>query len=161
MAQDQNRIWVIWLSLLAAMLLTIVPIPTAIEVYRPQWLALFLIYWAIALPQRISVGHGFLFGLLLDVLTGTTMGENAFSLSLITFIAHQGHARLRTFPFSKQAFAVIGLLLIQKAVSFIAIGMTLGITTQNDFWLTPLIGAALWPSIFFLLRKTRRRMRVR
>ena len=86
MAQDQNRIWVVWLSLLAALLLTIVPIPSAIEIYRPQWLALFLIYWTIALPERISVGHGFLFGLLLDVLTGTTMGENALSLSLITLL---------------------------------------------------------------------------
>jgi len=63
MAQDQNRIWVVWLSLLAALLLTIVPIPTEIEVYRPQWLALFIIYWTMALPQRVSVGHGFLFGL--------------------------------------------------------------------------------------------------
>ena len=56
MAQDQNRIGVVWLSLLAALLLTIVPIPSAIEIYRPQWVVLFVIYWTIALPQRVSVG---------------------------------------------------------------------------------------------------------
>lgn len=161
MAQDQNRIWVVWLSLLAALLLTIVPIPTEIEVYRPQWLALFLIYWTIALPQRVSVGHGFLFGLLLDVLTGTTMGENALSLSLISFIAYQTHSRLRVFPYLQQALSVLVLLFIQKIISFLVLGMTLGITTETSYWISPLIGTLLWPSIFFLLRKTRRRMRVR
>lgn len=161
MAQDQNRIWVVWLSLLAALLLTIVPIPSAIEIYRPQWLALFLIYWTIALPERISVGHGFLFGLLLDVLTGTTMGENALSLSLITFVAHQAHTRLRISPYFQQALSVWALLLIQKIVSFLVLGITLGMTTETSYWVSPLIGTLLWPSIFFLLRKLRRRMRVR
>jgi rod shape-determining protein MreD len=161
MAQDQNRIWVVWLSLLAALLLTIVPIPTEIEVYRPQWLALFVIYWTIALPQRVSVGHGFLFGLLLDVLTGNTMGENALSLSLISFIAYQTHSRLRVFPYFQQALSVVALLFIQKIVSFLVLGMTLGVTTETNYWISPFIGTLLWPSIFFLLRKTRRRMRVR
>ena len=161
MAQDQNRIWVVWLSLLAALLLTIVPIPTEIEVYRPQWLALFLIYWTIALPQRVSVGHGFLFGLLLDVLTGTTMGENALSLSLISFIAYQTHSRLRVFPYFQQALSVLALLFIQKIISFLVLGMTLGMSTETSYWISPLIGTLLWPSIFLLLRKTRRRMRVR
>jgi len=160
MAQDQNRIWVVWLSLLAALLLTIVPIPTEIEVYRPQWLALFVIYWTIALPQRVSVGHGFLFGLLLDVLTGTTMGENALSLSLISFIAYQTHSRLRVFPYLQQALSVLALLFIQKIISFLVLGMTLGMTTETSYWISPFIGTLLWPSIFFLLRKTRRRMRV-
>jgi rod shape-determining protein MreD len=161
MAQDQNRIWVVWLSLLAALLLTIVPIPTEIEVYRPQWLALFVIYWTIALPQCVSVGHGFLFGLLLDVLTGTTMGENALSLSLISFIAYQTHSRLRVFPYLQQALSVLALLFIQKIISFLVLGMTLGMTTETNYWISPFIGTLLWPSIFFLLRKTRRRMRVR
>ena len=161
MAQDQNRIWVVWLSLLAALLLTIVPIPTEIEVYRPQWLALFIIYWTMALPQRVSVGHGFLFGLLLDVLTGTTMGENALSLSLICFIAYQTHSRLRVFPYFQQALSVLALLFTQKIISFLVLGMTLGMTPEASYWASPFIGAILWPSIFFLLRKTRRRMRVR
>jgi rod shape-determining protein MreD len=161
MAQDQNRIWVVWLSLLAALLLTIVPIPSAIEIYRPQWVVLFVIYWTIALPQRVSVGHGFLFGLLLDVLTGTTMGENALSLSLISFIAYQTHSRLRVFPYFQQALSVLALLFIQKIVSFLVLGMTLGMATEASYWTSPFIGTLLWPSIFFLLRKTRRRMRVR
>ena len=160
MAQDQNRIWFVWLSLLAALLLTIVPIPAEIEVYRPQWLALFVIYWTIALPQRVSVGHGFLFGLLIDVLTGTTMGENALSLSLISFIAYQTHSRLRIFPYFQQALSVLALLFIQKIISFLVLGMTLGMTTETSYWISPFIGTLLWPSIFFLLRKTRRRMRV-
>ena len=161
MAQDQNRIWVVWLSSLVALLLTIVPIPTEIEVYRPQWLALFVIYWTMALPQGVSVGHGFFFGLLLDVLTGTTMGENALSLSLISFIAYQTHSRLRVFPYFQQALSVLALLFIQKIVSFLVLGMTLGVTTETNYWISPFIGTLLWPSIFFLLRKTRRRMRVR
>ena len=158
---DQNRIWIIWISLFIALLLSIMPLPNWIEGLRPQWVALFLIYWVIALPQRIGIAHGFVCGFLLDILSGTTMGENALSLSIIAFISQQYHARLRVRNFIQQSYLIAGLLIIQKLVSFLVLGITINQTPSIQFWIASLISAALWPSIFQLLRNVRRRMHVR
>jgi len=56
---------IIVLSFAAAMLLTIIPLPDSLRTLRPDWMALTLIFWCLVLPYRVSVGSGFLVGLLL------------------------------------------------------------------------------------------------
>ena len=45
------------LSIVAAIMLTIVPLPEAMLPYRPDWVALVLIYWCLALPEREVLLH--------------------------------------------------------------------------------------------------------
>ena len=73
----------ILLTFAAAMLLTIIPLSDGFRALRPDWVALTLIFWCLALPDRVSVGSGFIAGLLLDVLTGTLLGQHALALSLV------------------------------------------------------------------------------
>ena len=68
---------IIVVTLCIAMLLMILPMPEWARPFRPQWVTLTLIYWAIALPHRVGVGSGFLAGIALDVLTGTLLGQHA------------------------------------------------------------------------------------
>jgi len=51
--------YVIYLSLLCGYLLSLLPMPEWAQIYRPQWLALILIYWCMAVPERVGVGFGF------------------------------------------------------------------------------------------------------
>ena len=46
---------VIWLTLVAALLFSVVPMPEKMEIGRPLWLALVLTFWAIYFPQNIGV----------------------------------------------------------------------------------------------------------
>ncbi|MCW5587418.1 MAG: rod shape-determining protein MreD, partial [Chromatiales bacterium] len=43
---------VIIVTLCIAMLLTILPMPDWARPFRPQWVTLVMLYWAIALPHR-------------------------------------------------------------------------------------------------------------
>ena len=67
-----NGLWVIVVTFIVAMLLSVVALPDSIPwelgYLRPQWVVLVLIYWIIALPHRIGIVVAWLIGLLLDVL---------------------------------------------------------------------------------------------
>jgi hypothetical protein len=74
------------------------------EDLRPQWVAMTLIFWALALPDRVGVFWAFGSGLVLDVATGTLLGHHALGLSVVVY-AGGGAApqRIRIFPLWQQA----------------------------------------------------------
>jgi len=152
--------WMIIITLGIAMLMMILPLPEWARLYRPQWVTLTLIYWCIALPHRIGVGSGFSVGIVLDALTGTLLGQHALGLSLITFLASQLHARIRVFPFWQQALVVLVLLVIEHLLALWVMGAIGQSPPGLQYWLMPLIGAALWPWVFITLRDVRRRFKV-
>jgi len=147
-------------TLCVAMLLTILPMPEWARPFRPQWVTLVLLYWAIALPHRVGVGSGFLAGILLDVLTGTLLGQHALGLSVVTFIAIQLHQRIRVFPFWQQSLGVLVMLVIEHLLALWVTGATRGVAPGLSYWSAPLIGALLWPWVFVTLRKVRRHFKV-
>jgi rod shape-determining protein MreD len=160
MSGTGNGRLVILVTLCVAMLLMILPIPEWARPFRPQWVTLVLLYWAIALPHRIGVGSGFIVGIVLDVLTGTLLGQHALGLSIVTFIAIQLHQRIRVFPFWQQSLGILVLLVIEHLLALWVMGATRGVTPGLFYWAVPLIGALLWPWIFVTLRKIRRQFKV-
>ena len=55
------------LTLATGLLLTIVPLPAALEAFRPYWVALVLLYWALEEQDAVSLGLSFVVGLFLDL----------------------------------------------------------------------------------------------
>ena len=143
--------WIMPLSLLAALLLTLLPMPPALQPLRPYWLALVLAYWVMEDPDRIGLGWAFMIGVIADLVVGTLLGEQALRLVVITFILQRFRARLRFFPMSQQALA-IGALLLNDRIVALAIRMTLGEPAVASLaWFSPLIGMLLWVPVFMLL----------
>jgi rod shape-determining protein MreD len=151
---------VIVVTLCVAMLLMIVPMPEWARPFRPQWVTLVLLYWVIALPHRVGVGSGFGVGIVLDVLTGTLLGQHALGLSIVTFVAIQLHQRIRVFPFWQQSFGILVLLIVEHLLALWVSGATRGVAPGIIYWVVPPIGALLWPWIFVTLRKIRRHFKV-
>ncbi len=57
-------------SFVLAMMLAIIPLPDSVRLLRPDWVSLVLVYWCMAVPERIGVGSGWIVGLFLDALYG-------------------------------------------------------------------------------------------
>jgi rod shape-determining protein MreD len=146
---------VIVLSFAAAMLLTIIPLPESLRTLRPDWVGLTLIFWCLALPERVSVGSGFTAGLLLDALNGTLLGEHALSLSIIAYLCVRLHLRIRVYPMWQQALTVMIFLVLHQLFT-LWIDSVIGRPLPSPgYWLPSLIGAALWPLVFHLLTSLR------
>ena len=143
--------WMLPLSLLAALLLALLPMPIALQPLRPYWLALVLAYWVMEDPDRVGLGFAFLIGLAADLVIGSLLGEQALRLVVIAFILQRFRARLRFFPMSQQALA-IGALLLNDRIVTAAIRLTLGEpVASSGAWLSPLLGMLLWIPVFVLL----------
>ena len=152
--------WVIAVTFVAALMLTMMPLPEWSRALRPQWVTMVLIYWCMALPDRISIGWGWLLGLLLDVAYGSVLGQHALALTLIAYVVTMFYQRLRLFPRSQQAIVVAFLIFLQLLVSLWVKGATGAAPDRWSYWLTGFTSALLWPWIFLLLRDLRRRFQV-
>jgi rod shape-determining protein MreD len=152
--------WVILATLAAALFLTILPMPEWGEEFRPQWVAMTLIYWSLALPARIGIFWAWATGLVLDVTSGTVLGQHALSLSVAVWLAVELHQRIRVFPLAQQAVSVWILLLVERLLSMWVIGATGQPTPTLMYWVPTFVGMLLWPWVFIVLRDLRRRYAV-
>ena len=148
------------LTFLAALLLTVLPLPDWSQQLRPPWVTLVLVYWCIALPERIGVGVGWIMGISVDVLTGTLLGQHALGLSIVAFIAVELHQRVRLFPLWQQSLTVLVMLLLERLLALWMAGAAGHPAPSLWYWASPLSGMVLWPWVYLLLRLLRRRFHV-
>ena len=150
----ENRRLIV-LTIVAAVLLTLIPLPGIFSTLKPYWVALVIIYWTLETQDTISMGMAFLVGLALDVLSGSLMGLHALSLVVMVFLVQHFRSRLRFFPPWQQALSVLALL-VNDHIILIWITALLGEPLPIwKYWLPPLVGMALWPWLFLLLDRTR------
>jgi len=152
--------WVIVLSIVAGFLLMVLPLPTWMQQGRPDWTALILIYWVLALPQRVGVGVAWLAGAFQDALLGTLLGAHALAFAVVAYLTLKLHQRIRVFPLWQQAFSVLVLLLLIRLVLFWINGLIGRPEADWGFWTPAVVGTLVWPVVFVLLREIRRRYRV-
>ncbi|HAT28315.1 MAG TPA: rod shape-determining protein MreD, partial [Gammaproteobacteria bacterium] len=66
---------IIWISIVAGMVLVVMPMPQFVPVelgfLRPDWVAMVLVYWIMALPHRVGILTAWLAGIAVDVLLGS------------------------------------------------------------------------------------------
>ncbi len=143
-----------------AILLSIMPVPGWAEALRPDWVALVLIYWCLALPEYVGIGTGWTVGLILDVLYGSLLGEQALAKTLVAFLALKMHLQVRMFPRWQQAVTIFVLIGLSHLV-ILWIKSATGYRFENwTYWLPSIISMLLWPWTFLILRNVRRRSHI-
>jgi len=133
------------LSALVALILTVLPLPHWLDVVRPAFLVLTVLYWSVNAPRAGGLAIGFFAGLMLDVFQGPVLGEHALALSLVTYIAVREHQRLRSKPAIQQAMIVFAFLVVYEIVLFMIDGWTGHPVTSPLRWVHPVSGALIWP----------------
>nr|WP_299240343.1 rod shape-determining protein MreD [uncultured Halomonas sp.] len=148
----------IWFTLLLALCLQVMPLPDAWLVWRPEWLGMMLIYWCIAAPMRVGIFHGFVLGLLLDLIEGSPLGQNALVMSLLAYLALLVHQRMRAYSLAQQSILILVLLGIAQLIEQWLRTMFGPFSINLAFLLSALIGAVLWPWLYTMLQALRRKL---
>lgn len=147
------------LTILAAILLAVVPMPEALSPWRPYWVALVMIYWHLETGNLRSLGAAFVIGIVLDLTTGTLLGQHALGLVVVNFLVGRFRNRLRFFPPWQQALTVGALLINERVIQLWIIGLLEQGWPDWSWWLPPVTGMLLWPWLFLLLDALRSQRR--
>jgi len=155
------RYLVIHASLVIALILMILPLPDWAQIYRPNWMALVLIYWSMALPNRVGLWFAFFSGIVLDTSLGTILGQHTLALVVVVYFNLNFYQRIRVLALAQQAIYVFALLLINQVVVAWVEGVMGRPTPLIAYFGAPLVGMVIWPWVFVILRDLRRKALLR
>jgi rod shape-determining protein MreD len=145
-------------TLVLAIMLTVVPLPDWADPYRPDWVALTLIYWAMMMPRTWSVGSAWIVGIVVDVAQGTILGQHALALCVIVFATVRFHLLMRVFPMQQLTATVFALLALYQFVLFWINGAAGIDVALSSYWGPVISGTLLWPVVMAFLSGIRMRV---
>ena len=150
---NQTQLLLLLKVTILAFILGSISLPIILELISPFWLLMFFIYWLIYSDSNGIFSAALILGLLLDVLQGAILGQNALALIVSS-----------AFILSVKKSFFVSNLTTQQVYVFIAslIYLVLFLMTHivvQDLqiqWLilfVPFTGALMWPVVRFLLAK--------
>ncbi len=133
-----------------AMVLFVVPLPEIASVFRPDFVALALIYLCWHRSESAGVFTAFAAGLLVDALTFGVLGQHALAKVCLAY----GAIRVRKFAFEVSLFGQ-ALLVLALLLGHSAIISLIRIFTQDGggsvaLWVSPFSGVIIWLSVFLI-----------
>ena len=149
---NTSKYFTIGVTFVVAMMLMLMPLPDWARPYRPEWLALALIYWSMALPKNIGVGIAWILGICVDVIQGALLGQHALGFAITAYIAIRFHQRVRNYPLHQQAMFIGMILLPYMSISLWIMGILGEDPKSWLYWAPVLTSVIVWPWIYLVLR---------
>jgi rod shape-determining protein MreD len=143
------------ITFIVGLMLTVMPLADPVEPFRPDWLALVVIFWAMHLPRTWSVGSAWIIGIVLDVSYGTLLGQHALALCVVAFVTVRFHLLMRVFPLSQLSATIFALLALYQFILFWVNGVA-GVSAPTiTYWAPVITGTLIWPFLFMFLSGVR------
>jgi rod shape-determining protein MreD len=152
---------IILLTLLVAIMASIMPLPLSVDAFRPDWVLIVLIYWCMALPGRVNIITAWVMGFLLDVLLGSVLGVHAAAMAISVFIVAENFQKIRNFSIWQQALIAGVLAALYQLVVFWLQRFLIDASFLTSYLYPVITTIVLWPWVFYLLRKVRRHFSIK
>jgi rod shape-determining protein MreD len=130
---------------LAALVLTVLPLPFYVDIVRPPFLILVVLYWSVAAPRAGGIGLAWFSGIVLDVFQGPVLGEHALALAAVAYVFVREHQKIRSKPGFQQSLIALGALAAYEVLLFFIDEYTGHPITSPLRWVHILTGALTWP----------------
>lgn len=137
------------LTLLAGLILQLYPWSGKGIILRPDFLIVVILYWVLRAPNLCNVGIAWLAGLVVDLSTGSLLGQHALSYAFTAYLGLTYQRRLVLFNKLQLAVYVLALLIASRIIVLI---LKLFADNENPGWsyFWPVITSlVLWQSLVF------------
>ena len=137
--------------------------PESISQWKPLLTLLVLIYWNMALPDKVGILEALFFGFIMDLLNGSILGLHGLLFVLITYICQRFFYQFRVSPVWQQSVILFFLFFIFKmAFTLDLLDVNEGLNIADGLYLTnafffSLVSSIFWVPAFILLRAFRRK----
>ena len=140
----------VYLSLLLALLCQLFPWAGQGVIFRPDFMLVVILYWLLRAPNLCNVGTAWVAGLLVDLATGSLLGQHALSFSIAAFIALSYQRRLVLFN-TLQLVGYVAALLTFERVLILLLKLFEGNESLGWQYFLPVItGLLLWQLMILL-----------
>ena len=164
MNRDIKNQILIFLTLFIALYIDSYLFLSNLQTIKPTLVLLTLIYWNMALPDRVGITASLSFGIFVDLIEGSLLGLHALLFVLITYICQRFFYQFRVSPLWQQSFILFFLFLLYKqvfALDFVNTNEDLTNLSDRLFimnsFLYALFSALIWSPLLLTLRYFRRR----
>ena len=150
---NQNHMLLLSKISIIALIIGAISLPLVIELSSPLWMLVCFVYWVIYTDAKWIYLSALILGLLMDVLQGAILGQNAFALVISSaFIFNVKKSFFVSNLTTQQVYIFLGSLIY--LITFL---LTHILVQGFDFsWLiiiSPFSSAIIWPIIRMLLAK--------
>lgn len=136
--------------IILSLLIDIFALPESIEIWKPNFTLLFLIFFASFDPSKVNIEIAFVFGLILDLLLASPLGSYAFIFCTQIYIIVSQFKRFYSYAIYQQLFLVGIISFISFAITYWLLHL-IGVPTYEVAFLQKSLSMAiLWPIIFYL-----------
>ena len=130
-----------------------ISLPSFLELASPFWLLPFFSYWVIYSNGKNIFASAFILGILLDIIEGGTLGQNAVALVLSSaFILNVKKSFFVSNLTTQQVYIFLGSI-IYLIIFLLVHQLVQGLNFEWLILLSPFTSAILWPLIRYLLAK--------
>ena len=164
MSRDTKNQLLIFLTLFIALYLDSYLFPAGFQTIKPTFVLLTLIYWNMALPDRVGIFAALLFGIFVDLIEGSLLGLHGILFILVTYVCQRFFYQFRVSPLWQQSSILFFLFILYKqvfAIDFLNINDNLINYSDNSYLLNSLLfalfSALIWSPLLLILRYYRRR----
>jgi len=140
-------------SIVLALLFSIIPLPEFFVAYRPLFLTLVCMYWAIYHSAHFGLGKAWIAGLILDVLHGTIIGQTALCLIIAVACCLFYQRRLQLASIIQQVFFILIFLIIYQFIFLWIDSINERSLMLTERLMVAIISCILWPAIIVLMRR--------
>lgn len=141
----------IFFTFLLALVVNLLPWQVGLANFTPDFVALFIIYWALNQPRRVGVAVAFVLGILMDVGDGNVLGQHAFAYVVIAYLTLARQRQLNVFPFWQQAFVALGFLWLAQLL-MVLIRLALGSPFVGwGYFAGSVLSAVIWAPLSNIL----------
>lgn len=141
----------IFATIIMAMILTLIPLPEAINAFRPDWAAMIVLFWSMRIPRFFNLGSAWMIGIIMDLTLGTLFGQHALALIILSYIGIMLERHYQTMSPALRVVVVAAMLGVYRTILVWIWGMGPDHDITLSDWMPLLTSTLIWLWYFQML----------